>query len=278
MVLAVLGGGLPSALTVLAFDRLLDNLSITDDELVGWTSDRVPGVIALLATSAIAGWIGYLAITWLMLRTYDDEIESGGRPRPSTGDEVTASVRALAGAAAALPRAIGWGLLCVLAVAATSALVVATTVFALPLGILLIVAMFPLAIWVSIRLAFVIHAVVDASGNPYARSWVVSTERFWGVLGRVLLLIVVAGAVNYGANLIGALSTGGAAFGGATTFQVDTGDGGSVSDLDLDEVLDVTPLRLAATALSGVVSTLFGTSMVLAGCSELYRTRNRRPS
>ena len=279
--LAVLGGVLPGVLSLLAVDRLSDGVRIADDEVIGWTDSRVPGVVALFAASFVAAWLGHLAITWLMLRAYDEEVVGDAAPTAhstgrSTGDEVRATVQAVAGAAAALPRAIGWGLLAVVAAMAVMVLTVVLTVFVLPLGIMLIIGLLPFGVWIGVKLAFAIHAVVDASGNPYVRSWVVSQERFWPVLGRVLLLAVVAGAINYGGGLIGTIASGGGAFGSGTTFQIESDATGASTDVDFDDVVEVDALTVVVTALTSMVTTVFATSMVLAGCSEVYRTRNRR--
>ena len=279
--LALLAGVLPGVLTLIAVDRLSDGVRIVDDDVIGWTDSRVPGVVALFVASLVAGWLGHLAIAWLMLRAYDEEVDrdAADTVRPterSTGDEVRAAVQAVAGAAATLGRAIGWGLLAVAAAVAIVVTVVVLTVFALPIGIMLIIGLLPFGVWVGAKLAFAIQAVVDARGNPYTRSWVVSQERFWPVLGRVLLLAVVAGAINYGSGLIGTIASGGGAFGSGTTFQIESDATSASTDVDFDGVVEVDALTIVVTALTSMVTTVFATSMVLAGCSELYRTRNRR--
>jgi hypothetical protein len=75
--------------------------------------------------------------------------------------------------------------------------------------------------------------------------------------------------------MVGALASGGGAFGAGTTFQIGTDTTGATTDVDFDEIVVVTPLTIIVTAVSGIVTTVFATSMVLAGCADLYRTRNR---
>ena len=61
----------------------------------------MPGLVASTLVALVAGWLGHLAITWLMLRAYDEEVDhdaantarTAGR---STGDEVRASLRLVA--------------------------------------------------------------------------------------------------------------------------------------------------------------------------------------
>jgi hypothetical protein len=280
-VLALLGGVLPGVLSLIALDQLSEGVRLVDDDVIGWTDSRVPGVIALFVASLVAGWLGHLAITSLMLRAYDEEVDhdAANPARPtarSTGDEVRAAGQAIAGAAAALPRAIGWGLLGALGAVTIIVTVVVMTVFVLPIGIMLIIGLLPFGVWIGAKLAFAIQAVVDASGNPYARSWVVSQERFWPVLGRVLLLAVVAGAINYGSGLVGTIASGGNALGSGTTFEIESDATAASTDVDFDDIVDVDAVTIVVTAITSIVTTVFATSMVLAGCSELYRTRNRR--
>lgn len=116
-------------------------------------------------------------------------------------------------AVGALPRTIGWGLLGV--VVAMVALGVAfvlpfTLAFtsgsggAIALAVLFSFAMFFAFIYFMVRLGFTgqAMALAPAGTNPFAASWRLTQDRFWGVFGRVLLLTVINWLIQFAFQII----------------------------------------------------------------------------
>jgi hypothetical protein len=273
--LGLLAGALPSVLIFVAIGRTFDGLAVVDDELVGWSNDRIPMLVALVVGAIAASWLGALAIAWLMLHTYDEAIDAQGRPLDplSTRDELNAALTALLQALASLPRVVLWFLLALLAWLIAVAALVGLFVVAWPLGILLFLAYIPLGVWLLVKLAFVLPAMLDGPGNPVRRSWAVSRGRFWPVLGRVLLAGMIASIINYGASTAGSLAASSATgFGANSAFEID--EQGNIEDIEFDELFPVTPLSIVATALGAVVTSVFATSTFMLALSEIYRTRN----
>jgi hypothetical protein len=243
--------------------------------VTGWSNDRIPTLVALGAAATVLTALGSLAVIWLMLRALDDEQAASAAgdelSAPTTASEIDLAVRALVGALRATPRAFGWYLLGVLVALVVLAVVVLLTAVILPVGILAMLALVPLSVFVVAKFAFVMHAAVDGRGNPYSRSAVVSEGRFWGVLGRLLLVAVIAGAINYGITVATTLASG-SGFGGFGGIQIETERDGSIDRIELDEIAP-SVWAIVVSGLGGIATTVLTTSVGVAAMAQMYRSR-----
>lgn len=278
---AVLGAvtvGVGTALTQLALRIGFADVVITDDDVTGWSNDRIPTLIALGVAAIVLTALGSLAVIWLMLRAIDDEqaaSDAGGEVSSlTTASEIDLAVRALVGALRAAPRALGWYLLGVVGALVALAIVVLLIVVILPIGILAMLALVPISVFVVVKFAFVMHAAVDRRGNPYRRSAVVSEGRFWGVLGRLLLVGVISSAISYGITFATSIVSG-AGFSGAGDLQIETDADGTLARIELDE-LAPSLWEVIVGGLGGIVTTVLTTSVALAAMAQMYRTRHPR--
>lgn len=278
---AVLGAvtvGVGTALTQLAVCIGLADVVITEDDVTGWSNDRIPTLVALGAAATGLTALGSLAVIWLVLRALDDEQAANAAgdalSTPTTASEIDLAVRALVGALRAAPRAFGWYLLGVLLALVALAVVVLLIVVALPLGILAMLALIPISVFFVVKFAFVMHAAVDRRGNPYGRSALVSEGRFWGVVGRLLLVGVIASAISYGINATISFASG-SGFGGAGGIGIETDSDGTLERIELD---DFAPSlwQVVVSGIGGVATTVLATSAALAAMAQVYRTRHPR--
>jgi hypothetical protein len=278
---AVLGTvtvGVGAALTQLALRIGIADVVITEDGVTGWSNDRIPTLVALGAAATALTALGSLAVIWLMLRAIDDEqaaSDSGDQvSSPTTASEIDLTVRALVGALRAVPRALGWYLVGVLAALVALAVVVLLMVVILPIGILVALALMPISVFLIVKFAFVMHAAVDRRGNPYGRSATVSEGRFWGVLGRLLLVGVIASAISYGITVTTSIVSG-SGFSGADDLQIETDADGTFERIELDD-LAPSLWEVVVAGLGGIVTTVLTTSVALAAMAQVYRTRHPR--
>lgn len=255
-----------------AIDRLADGLVISDESVEGWTSDRLPLVIVLFVVGMLASAIGGLAMARLLLDTVDGE-EAG-----STGDEIRAGFRSLGRALAILPRAVGWFVVLMAAITAVALVAVALIALVPPLAILFILAAGPIGVWLGVKWAFVVVAIVDRSGGPFGRSSEVSRGRWWSTFGRLLLLGIIMWLISLVIQTVGTIATGGGfggfGSGGTTTIEIDSD--GSFDPVVLDDELDFGWWFIAVTSITSIIGTILASSVTAAAMSVLYRTRNRR--
>lgn len=275
--IGVVTAGAATAMVQLGLRIGFDGVVVDDGDVTGWSDDRVPALVALGAGSALLSAIGTLAIVWLMLGAHDTERDHAGiANRLDSSGELHLAGRALVAGAAVLPRAIGWSLLGIAVVVAAIALVVVGGLALVPLGILLALALIPLAVFASVKVAFVLHAVVDRSGNPYGRSFGVSRGRFWGTLGRCLLVLVVTGAINYGISAVASIASGTALSGPLDETDISIADDGGIERFDLSE-LAPSPWAIVVGSVAAVATTVLVTAVAISALSQLYRTRNPQP-
>jgi hypothetical protein len=264
-------------LTSASIRYLLRDVVVVDDELTGWSNDRIWLAAVFWVVAMVAGAIGTIGATWLLLRAID--ADRGLDPRESavtlpidTGTELRAAGRALRAALAALPRVIGWTIVAATIAAAAIAALAVIIVFALPIGLILALGCIPLGFYLAIRFAFVGHALADGRGNPFARSATVSRARFWPVCGRVLLVGVIAYGMSVVANI--AVSTAnGTWFGDTERYRV----AGQPDSFDFAAV-SPSPLVIVVSAVIGAVSGVVVTGLIAAAFGELYRTSNPAPA
>jgi hypothetical protein len=271
----------PSTVLIsLALRRATDGVVIHHDRVEGWSADRLPAVVVMATVAALLVVVASLAVARLMLRIIDDadatSVRRTGRPEHratgGTGELVASS---LTTALTALPRALGWMLVLMLGVGAVIVVLGLLLVAVAPLGILLVLAALPIGLLVGGRLAFVGIAVADRSGNPFARSSRISDGRSWAVLGRLLLIGVIAWGIsaitNTAVNLLSGSAIAG--FDGIDPIELDA-DGGLSS-------LDVSSLSPSAWGVLLAAGAALATGILVAGATtaaltDLYRTRNPR--
>ncbi|NNE13004.1 MAG: hypothetical protein HKN41_12260, partial [Ilumatobacter sp.] len=268
VIATALTSGLGGMLAIAGLAYLFDDVVIFDDEVVGWSSDRLPLAGVLVTVGVVLTVVGTLASVALMLRTVDGD-ERGG----ALGAEATAAWWAIRRGLAVMPRAIGWGLVLTLGFAAAVLVLVLVTVVVLPLGILLIVAAVPAFVFVAVRLAFTVQAIVDRPGNPFRRSFEVSRGRFWATFGRMLLLGLIVWLVSLVVQTVSGLLSG-SGFQGFGQDGLVTEDDGTFVSMEMGETFATSPWALVVTVVSTVVVALFTGGVVGAGSAMLYRSRN----
>lgn len=267
--LALITSFLPTLFGFLALDRLIEGLVIVDDEVEGWTDDRLPMVVTYFAVAAVLTIVGTLALSRLLLDTVDGETTGD-----STSDELRSAGRSLASALRALPRAIGWSLLLVGGAALLALAGIVIGVAVPPLGIILLVVSIPFVCWLAIKWAFLLMALIDRRGEPFTRSSRVSTGRWWTTLGRLLLLGIIIWLISLVIQIVAAVVTGGdyAAFGTGSDFQTSR----SSDPVVLDDEFDLGTTVIIISACASMIATVLTTSVVSAATALLYRTRNPR--
>lgn len=260
---------------IIAIDRLADGLVISEDRVDGWTNDRLAVAVPLLFVAILFSAIGGIALTSLMLRAVDDD----QRETRTFASEFRAARRALWAGVTTLPRAVGWALVAV-AAALLGVLVLILVVAALgDLTILVILVLFPLMVWLALRWAFVVTAIVDGPGNPFSRSTTVVRGRWWSTLGRLLLIGIVMWLVSVVIQSIGGLISGQGANpfgGGGAEFQF--GDDGSFETIVLDDELAFDAWTIAVGIVVSMVGTVLASSVSAAAMAILYRTRQHHPT
>jgi hypothetical protein len=273
-VIALLTTPITTVASYVAINRLSDGIVITDDSIEGWTNDRLAPAIVLLVVATVASAIGGLALTRLML----DEIDGNVRDDSTIGSEVAAGGRALATALRVLPRAIGWLLVLLGGVLVAALVLVVIGAVAGPLVVLVAFVLAPLGIWLVVKWAFIVFAIVDAPGDPFARSSVTSSGRWWSTLGRLLLLGIVIWMISLIIQVIGSVASGGglSGFGGGTTIEVD--QDGNFDPIYLDDELAVGAWAIGVATVVAVVGTVIASGVTAAAMSILYRCRNQRPT
>ena len=268
--IALITAPITTAASYLAIARLAEGVVITDESVDGWTSDRLPVVIALFVVGMLTSVIGGLALARLLLDTVDGE-QAG-----STGEEIRSGLRALARGLAIAPRTIGWFLVLVLGLTGV-VLVAAALITAIPaLAPVLFLAAIPLAAWIGVKWAFLLVAIVDAPGAPFGRSSRVSQGRWWSTFGRLLLLGIIMWLISLVIQTAGTITTGGGFGGfGSSTTTIEIGNDGSFDPIVLDDELDFGWWFIVVTSITSILGTILASSVTAAAMSVLYRTRQR---
>ena len=270
--IALVTAPITTAASYLAIGRLADGLVITSDAVEGWSSDRLPLVIVLFVVGMLASAIGGLGMARLLLDTVD------GEQPGSTGDEIAAGFRALGRGLATLPRAIGWFVVLMAAVVAATLVAIVLIALVPPLAILLILVGIPFGVWLGIKWAFVLVAIIDRPGAPFARSSEVARGRWWSTFGRLLLLGIIMWLISLLIQTVGTIATGGGfgGFGSAGTTTIEIDSNGDFDPVVLDDELDFGWWFIVVTSITSILGTILASSVTAAAMSVLYRTRNRR--
>lgn len=257
--------GLSGALFALTAHYLLADVVVTDDDVLGWSADRVPFGVAIGVVAGLLGVVGYLALILLMLRTVDGE-----QPAETTAGELRRGASALVGTVRVLPRALGWGLLLTALTAVLMIALLGLMITALPIGIIALIAVLPALFYVGVRLTFMGQSIVDRPGQPFTRSMDVSAGRFWPVLGRVLLIGLIGSLISTALSTVNSVAT--ASFG--TGFELD--DSGAVTRFELADAFPTSPLSIIAGIIVATATAVLVSGVSSAALALLYRTVNPR--
>ncbi len=272
---SLLTGAPATILFAIATRRLVSGVVITDDEIIGWSNDRLPVAVVVVVIGGLLSAIGALATAALMLRTVDDVPTAGRSATTTISADVHRAVRSIGVGVRALPRAVGWMLVFTVAIAFVALLIAGAFVVAWPIGLLLTLAAIPAVVWAAIRVAFVFQALVDRPGNPFARSAHVSSRRWWAVFGRLLLIGAITWGISMVVNIAGSLLNGrgpGGAFGGS---QIEFDESGRlVQPIELTELVPVSTSSIVVSVIGALVLNICVASVSGAAFGELYRTRN----
>jgi len=104
-----------------------------------------------------------------------------------------------------LPRAIGWGLILVIAVLAAVFVFVLVGVYVgVGAGLLTGLALFVVGVWLWVKLFFFETALVVAPPgvSPFQASWQATDGRWGAVFGRGLLIGVILSAISFGVQIV----------------------------------------------------------------------------
>lgn len=175
---------------VAAAGNALEGVVYDDGEWSGVDGGSITVLVVVAIVNIVLAVVVSLAvchqIVWARL----------GEPQ-GLGSSLLASLKAL-------PRLIGWSI--VLVLASLGAILVAglLTVAAGVLGLLAFLGLIVAAVWAWVKLSFLWVAAVEpvAGLNAVKASARVSDDgRFWAVLGRLLLLMLLSGIVSFGASI-----------------------------------------------------------------------------
>jgi hypothetical protein len=251
-------------------------------------SGRIEGfdlanLLPAVAMSVLVGLVS--ASCWLAAYHLMVGGHAGGQP---------SVVDSLAEGLKRLPLAILWWLVhvvawlvgvgLVFAVPVVLAVLVDPRLFLLvfPLGLLMV----PLVVWIWVRLTFVTPALAAEQPwpNPVSASWRLTADRFWAVLGRVLLLTVLLWGLSFvGQIVLQVVSLAGT----EVLFGVEADpvsgelliDGQRLSDLEvvaLDDVLPGAPAMIVAIAIYWMVQAPIRATQVSAVTGLYVRARARQ--
>lgn len=159
------------------------DIAVIDEEVVnfGLSTGIAFGVIVILGI--LLQGFGWLAMSRYLHRAHF-------QANPTVADAFGHALRRM-------PRYLGIMFMLVV-VALLAAFVLAVIAVAVPaIGILLLLLAIPVAVWVGVKLAFIINAIAIAPPDvsPIQASAGVSEGRFWPVFGRIFLFSLVLGIV-----------------------------------------------------------------------------------
>lgn len=168
-------GGL---ITWLSIRALLDDVAILDEQFVGAGAGTVVGLFVIALVVVLWQGFGWLAMSRFMHKAHFQEDAT-----------VTDSLRH---ALRRLPRYVGVILALTAMVFAVALVTALLGAIAPALGVVALIAVVVGAVWAFVKLAFLFVAVAAAPpGTSVLRaSAAVSENRFWAVLGRLLLVFI----------------------------------------------------------------------------------------
>gem|GEM_PF-923468 len=166
---------------------IVKDIAVVDEEFVNFGPEIVVAGIGVVLIAAIWQGFGWLALNRYMQRAHF-------HADPTVGEAFSHGLRRLPKYLGAVALILG---------ALMLGMIVFTVLFiAAPLiGVLAFLAAIVLGVWLMVKLTFLSAAIAAAPADAPAlrTSADVSTGRFWGVLGRVVVMVIV---VSIGANVI----------------------------------------------------------------------------
>lgn len=234
-----------------AFRSIFDDLVLRDEEILNFSG----GKAAMLTLVGLFG-IAWQGLGWLALNRYMQRAHF--QAQPTVGEAVSHAVKRL-------PRYLGIVLVLALAFVLLVAIIIVATIASPILGVFLILMAVVGAVWAFVKLSFLTAAVAASPAGTGAlrASADVSSGRFWGIAGRVIVFTI---ALGFAGNIISALlgEFGSAVDADALTgiFQVD-GDELIVDDFRFSNLFPSTGKLLLVMVITSVIraaSTMISTS------------------
>lgn len=248
-----LGG---SGITLVGISLSVADLEIRDGVLEGL--DVTAGLLMVGGLIVAMLWQG---LGWIALNRYLQRAHSHDAPSITE-----AANRAFE----RFPALLGYALMVAAALMSLAVVITVAGLVSVALAVLLIFLMVPLGIFAFVKLGFVLQALAAApTGTNWIRSSAaLSSNRFWGVFGRLLLLTLIVGVAT---NIFSAF------FGGGS--PVDQEALGTLIDVDLEsgdftvdsfDFRDLIPSGGAAV-LFVIVSSLLGAAGSVVSSSGTMR-------
>lgn len=256
-----------------------DGVEIVDGELVGWSGDRIVPLLVVAVVVVVSGLVSTVAIPLLMLEDHDT-VEDAGWSDPmarTAASELRSGAGSIGRAFKVLPRFVGWSLLLGVGALLGIAMVALVGVAIGPAVLLVVLPLVPLVFWLGCKLAFLTVAIIDRPGTPFRRSWVVTDGRFWAVVGRILLVSLIAIGVGLATSSVTSIAEGP---NDGIWWELDSAESNPQFDTDLNadfgRVFGVSAGSLIADAVGSIVTTVLIGGLFAAVTARLYRTRNPR--
>lgn len=180
-IIAVISAVVGNVVILMMLRTVLDGVQVIDEEFVGFTTAK-----GLLAAGAFLFLLVWQAVGWLAMNRYFQRAHFDADP--TVGEAFTRAV-------ATLPRFILTVIPLILAALVLLVIFGVVAVVAPFLLVLIVLLLIPLSVWLLVKLTFLQAAIVAAPKGVSAigASAGVSTDRFWPVLGRVLLMSIAVG-------------------------------------------------------------------------------------
>ena len=166
-------------ITWLVFRSVFADVAVINDELVNFNSSAVPLLLLAVIVNVLLQGLIWLSLSRYMQRAHF-------QANPTVGEALAHGLRRL-------PRFVGALLLIFAAVVGIVFIVVVLGLVTPALAVLAIFGLIVGGVWAVVKLAFIAPAAVAAptSHSIIRTSAAVSTDRFWPILGRILMFALV---------------------------------------------------------------------------------------
>ncbi len=234
-----------------AFRAAFDGVALVDEDLVGFSAGK-----ALLLVAVGLFGIAWQGLGWLALNRYMQRAHF--QAEPTVAEAVQRGLKRL-------PKYLGIALVLGLAFVLVVVLIIALAIVSPILGIFLILLAIAASVWVFVKLSFLSAALAacpDGTGVLRA-SADVSSGRFWGIAGRVIVFTIALGfASNIVSSILGEYGSAVDPDAVAEILQVD-GDELFVDDFQFVDFFPSTGKLLGALLIMSILrtaSTMISTS------------------
>ncbi|MEM9562544.1 MAG: DUF2510 domain-containing protein [Actinomycetota bacterium] len=268
-------GLLPAAIVAgSVIERLSVEASRNEVDVSGFDLNLAVGAVVLSIVAALLSAVGWLGANHHLHAAH------AGRD-PKLGSSLAVGLRRL-------PRAIGWGLvalvaglLLLIAVGVAFAVLIvladASPALSILIGLLAMLVAGVAVVWLWVRLNFVgvAVAVAPSGTNPFGASWGFTARRWWATFGRLLLLAILVAGVGFVLNIITqavALPQFGGNLSVAPNGEDLLVDGVPIQDLDSIDLSDFVPGPggFLLLALISLISQAIQQCVSISGITALY--------